>query len=80
MADIYEELTLRAKNAGGSYIQQYGKVIVDFDNDVEVRGGTYRELTIITISSPWKVRPIHSIQPKKWWQHLAALLESPKAS
>ena len=67
MADIYEELTLRAKNAGGSYIQQYGKVIVDFDNDVEVRGGTYRELTIITIATPWKVRPSQT-KRKRWWQ------------
>ena len=66
--DIFDSVSVTGSINGEKRVQFYGKSLVDFDNDVEVQGGTYRELTIITIASPWKLRPIHSIQPSKWWK------------
>jgi hypothetical protein len=64
--DIFDSVTVTGSINGEKRVQYYGKSLVDFDNDVEVQGGTYRELTIITIASPWKVRPSQT-KRKRWW-------------
>ena len=66
--DSVKVLGLRGTQRFG---KRFGPSLVDIDEDVEERGGTYRELTIITIASPWKVRPSGNRAGKSrvwWWQ------------